>query len=177
MVEVTLGGVTVQAIPQKHAYLKHRLGPAFKQAFESGQSISVDGFMEWAGDNAYDMLCVLIPTIRSRIPAYTFAGYASAEAQANGDYDETQDQSPSLPEIIEAFRVGLHVNGIDELMKLGKLIDGRILRAELNRQIARAITASPSSPSTSGESVSTTSSTTPPISTESADSPSAASTD
>lgn len=165
--EIQLGSVRVPVLAQKHAYLAHRIGPAIQSAVERGEGLTPDGLMNWAADGAYDLLCALIPTLKSRMPRHVFAGYSSPEAHDAGDYDEAEDESPSIPEIREAFAVGLRVNGIDELMKLGKLVDPRLLRAELNSRIARSID-SQTSPSLSGGSDSTSSSTTVRTSDESA---------
>lgn len=182
--EVTLGSVTVPVVPQKHAYLRERLGPAFRAAFDGAENLTVDHVLEWAGDGVYTILCALIPALPSRMPAFVFAGYHSAEAQAAGEYDPALDESPSIPEIRNAVTLALKVNGIDELMSLGKgLIDPRLFRAILNQKLAEIAdsptpsTGSPTSPSLSGESDSTSSSTTHPTSTENSDSPSPASTD
>ena len=90
---------------------------------------------------------------------------------AGDEYDEEQDVSPTLPEIREAFVVAIKVNGIDELAKLGKVIDPRLIRAQVNAAIASSID-SPSSPPTNGRSPLTTSTTSDRTSTVSADSPS-----
>jgi len=175
MSEVTLGGVTVLVVPQKHAYLTHRLGPAITQALQAGEGIAPDKMLEWIGNGVYDALCALIPALGSRMSQWQFMGYGSAEAMASGTYDEAADQSPSILEIKEAITVGMAVNGIDELVKLGKsLIDPRLAKAQINSVIAEAIDSS-TSPSRTGDSPSPSTTTTAPTSTESADSPSPAS--
>ena len=173
--EITLGGVTVPCPAQRHAYLEHRLGPAISGAIARGEGVGADGILRWLGDGVYDALIALIPALASRMPLWQFRGYGSADAYAAGEYDAELDQSPSLPEIKEAITVAMAVNGIDELVKLGKaLIDPRMAKAQINAVIAEAIDSS-TSPSTSGASASTSSSTSPPTSSASEDSPSLAS--
>jgi hypothetical protein len=174
MPDVELGGITVPVVPQKHAYLSHRIGPAVQNVIDSGEGVTADNLLAWIGDGVYDILCALIPSIPSRIPAHVFAGYETAEAQAAGDFNEdkaaTLQGCPTILEIKVALTTALHVNGIDELVNLGKgIVDLRLLRAMANQKIAEYLEGptettsdSPTLPSTSGEPVSTSSTTDPP---------------
>lgn len=181
-VEVSLGGVTVPVIPQKHAYISHRLGPAIQSAVEGGEGLTGDRIGDWLGAGAYEALSALVPTLPAAIPLHVFQGYPTVEAYEAGDFDEAVSEHlagcPTIPEIDEAFAVAMRVNGIDKLVELGKAIAGpsglALLRAQAMASIADSIS-SPTSPSTTGESDSTSSGTTVPTSTESEDSPSPAS--
>jgi hypothetical protein len=71
---------------------------------------------------SYEAVCVLIPEVARRIPAYEFAGFASREAMDLEDYDDAAlDAAPTVPQIREAIRVGVDVNGLEFLGKMGKL--------------------------------------------------------
>lgn len=174
--EVTLGGVTIPVYPQRVAYLENRIGPTVRGILARGEDITAETIIAFLGEGAYDGLVALIPNLEKRLPRWKFRGFASQEAYEAGEYDEAVDDSPTLPETLAAFETALHINGLHELAKLGKVIDARLLRAQLNRAIAESI-ASPSSQSVSGASESTSSGTTAPTLTESEDSPSPASTD
>ena len=177
-VEVTLGGVQVPVIPQRHAYLEHRIGPTVQAAIEGGEGIDPKSFLKWIGDDAYEVLAVLIPTLPTLIPQYQFRGYATQAAFDAGDFDEDAVNAiagcPSLPEIQEAYAVAMRVNGIEKLVELGKAVAGpeglRYLRATMLSGLATSLS-SPTSASPSGESDSTSSGTTPPTSTASEASP------
>jgi hypothetical protein len=179
METITLGGVDVNVVAQRHAYVSRCIGPAFASVVAKSQDVSaeitgIEQVLDFAGESAYDLLIVLIPSLEKGIPKWQFMGFASQAAMDAGDYDRHADDSPTYPEIVNAFAVGLRVNGID---KLGKVIDPAYLRAQLNMLIATALsTSSATSPSTNGTSPSTSSGTTPPASTENTDSPSLEST-
>lgn len=168
MPEITLGDTTVPVYPERHARLSRKLGPAFVRALSRGEGIDADKLMVAAGDGAYDALAALISNLEKKLPRYRFMGYPSQTAYDAGEYDEDLDEwSPSLPEIKEAFVVALRVNGLTDIGEaLGKVIDSRLVKAQINRMIATSIS-SPSSQLTSGESASTSSGTSLPTSTES----------
>ena len=168
---VTLGSVEVDVFPQRHAYLVRRIGPAVQAVLDRGQAVTADNLLAFVGEGAYDVLSALIPNLEKRMPRWQFLGYGSQAACDTGEYDDAVDESPSLPEIREAFVVAARVNGIDELAKLGKVIDPRLIRAQVNSAIANSID-SPTSPVMSGGSDSTSSGVTSPTLTESGDSPS-----
>lgn len=176
MPEIILGDVTVPVYPERHARLSRKLGPAFARALSRGEGISPDKLMVAAGDGAYDTLAALISNLEKRMPRYRFMGYSSQAAYDAGEYDEDLDEfSPSLPEIKEAFVVALRVNGLTDIGEaLGKVIDSRLVKAQINRMIATSIS-SPNSQLTSGESTSTSSGQTSPTSPASEASPSLAS--
>ncbi len=169
---ITLGSAEVDVFPQRHAYLTNRLGPVIQGVLERGDSVTPDNLIGIAGDGVYDVLCALIPQLSKRVPRWEFLGYGSADALAAGAYVEEDDHSPTLPEIREAFSVGMRVNGIDGLVSLlGKVIDPRLIRAEVNSALVTSLE-SRKSPLTSGGSESTSSGATAPTLTENTDSPS-----
>ena len=175
-VEITLGGVTVPVIPQRHAYIQHRIGPAIQAAIDAGEGLSNDKLGEWLGAGAYGVLSALIPTLPALIPEHIFQGYVSADAYAAGQFDEDAVEHlagcPTIAEIDEAFRTAMQVNGIAKLVELGKgLIDPKLAKALVSQKIAESIN-SPTSLSPNGESDSTSSGTPPPTWIKSEDSPS-----
>ena len=173
-VEVTLGEVTVPVYPQRHAYLTRRIAPAIQAAVARGEGVTADSFLDFAGEGVYDLLSALMPNLEKRMPRWQFLGFGSEQAMTDNAYEPDDDTSPTLPEIREAFVVAIKANGIDELAKLGKVIDPRLIRAQVNSAIANSID-SQNSPPTNGGSPLTTSGTKAPTSTPSEDSPSDAS--
>lgn len=173
--EVTLGGVVVEVIPQRHAYLTHRLGPAFMEAFGRGNDITPGALFDWAGEGTYDVLAALIPTLPRAIPKHVFMGLPDEDAEFDEKVAALLEGCPTIPEIITAFRVAMQVNGINDLVSLGKgMFDPRWLRARIQLALADHFD-SPSLPIERGESPSTSSLTTPPNSNESGESPSSVS--
>jgi hypothetical protein len=175
--EVTLGGVTVPVIPQRHAYISHRLGPAIQGAIDGGEGVTGSGIGEWISGGTYAALSALIPTLPALIPEHAFQGYATAAAFEAKDFDPNATPPagcPTILEIEEAFKVAMTANGIDKLVELGKAVAGpeglKMLRLQLVSELASSIS-SPTSPLPSGGSDSTSSTTTPPISLESSVSP------
>lgn len=165
METITLGGAEITVTPQRHAYLSRRVGPAITAVLARGEGITADTLVEFAGEGVYDLLTALIPSMEKRMPRWQFMGYGSQAALDGDEYDEAGDESPTILEIKEAFVVGLRVNGIDELVKLGKVLDPALLRATVNRAVATTIENSinsPSSPFTNGTPPSTSSGTTDP---------------
>lgn len=133
---VTLGEHTYEVFPQRHAYLNHKLGKWFESLQDVSEGASnVEGlhdFLSLIGDRAYGLLSVMIPDL---MPEHEFCGYATKEAFEAKDYDERYDKSPSYPEVFAAFSTCLTVNKLDELRKLGKAVDPRIIRAYLTQAV------------------------------------------
>jgi hypothetical protein len=168
--EVILGGKSVPVYPQRHAYLSNRLGKFIDLL--SGQADDLDSVQAVVGilgDSVYDLLSALIPSLSKRITKYEWAGYGSQEAYDKGEYDEREDNSPTVPEIIGAFEEAIRVNRFDVFKALGQFVDPKALRASLSLWIAEQVsTASPSLPSISdGSTQSTSSGTTVPTSEDS----------
>jgi hypothetical protein len=183
--EVTLGETVVAVYPQRVSYLVNRSIPAIHAVLRQAQVSDLDGdlptVLRQVGQaGAYDILVALAPTIAKRITRPQFCGFVTDEAMAAGDYDPEAACDPTFDEIVEAFKVVGRVNGMENLLSvgrlLGKAIDPRLIRAEINLAVANSI-GSLNSPRTSGGSDSTSSTTSPPTSPVSEASPSTDSTD
>jgi hypothetical protein len=141
-VEVSLGDVVVPVYPQRHAYLMNRLGRTLAQFAASTQGeINTENFVSFLGGNTYDVLAALIPALPSRLPRHVFMGYESEEAAEKGDYDETKDKSPDLPQIIGAFEACIRVNRFDVLGGLKAIVDPTLLRAYVRKEMAQRLSA------------------------------------
>jgi hypothetical protein len=162
--EITLGQHSIPCYPQKHAYITNRVG-RFGDALVDGLDASdLGGVIDALGAKAYELLCALIPNLGKRIPEYEFRGYASKEAMDAGEYDEAQDNSPTFPEIINAFETAVRVNRFDVLGALKGLVDPKVIKVKLNEAILDW-NGSESLPSDSdGSEASKSSGTTPPTS-------------
>jgi hypothetical protein len=185
MIEITLGadpvtgegGVTVPVYPQRHARLTRKLSRLVLGVVEEGQSLSVENLLDVSQGRAWELLCILAPALSQRMAEWQFRGYASADAMAAGEYDEDQDTtSPSIPEIRHAVVTCATVSGLDFLTHakgIFALVDPTLLRALVSEQLLAVVdsasTISPSLPSENGGSPSTSSGTTAPTSTASAD--------
>jgi hypothetical protein len=173
--EITLGPVTVAVVPQKIGYLENRIGPIITAVIARGEGLTTAAIVPTTKEAAYDLLCALIPNLGKRLPKWQFCAYGSAEAMEAGEYVEAVDESPTLPEVFDAFETALRVSGVTRAAELlGKAGLGELAKAQMRLGVATSA-ASPSSPSPSGGSDSTSSGTTPPTSTSSEDSPSLAS--
>lgn len=170
-IKVTLGAHEIPVYPQRHAYLTNKMGTWMSTITDAGDDVSGGQLLGFLGERSYEVLSVLIPTLPKRMPRWEWDGFGSAEAAALGreGYDEEQDNSPTVPQIIEAFETAIKVNRFDIFKALKNVVDPQLLRGWLNVQLAERLTSttSPNSPSQSGESDPMSSGTTPPISTES----------
>ena len=170
--EITLGPVTVAVVPQKIGYLENRIGPVISAIIARGEGLTTEAILPTTKEAAYDLLAALVPNLASRMPKWQFCAYGSAEAMTAGEYDEALDESPTLPEVFDAFETALRVSGVTRGAELlGKAGIGQLAAAQIRSAIATSAD-SPSLPSPSGESDSTSSGTTPPTSTTSEGSPS-----
>lgn len=181
--KIKLGAYAYEVRPQPIGYLMNELGPEVMEALEADLG-GVDG-LRILGAKTYDVLKVFIPDL---MPRHEFLGFESAEALARGreGYDREKDKSPSAPQTTEAFKVVKRVNGGEVLDALKAVVSPEMLRKGVNF-LVRALTnpeeftklistlqtsgLSLTSPSTSGESASTSSGTPSPTQTapESAD--------
>lgn len=171
---VQLGEHSYAIYPQRHAYLSNKLGKWIGDLQNLGgvaESADVSDLLMVLGPQAYGFFKVFIPKL---MPEYEFRGFANQGALEAGEYDEDYDQSPSFPELVDAFQTCLTVNRLDLLGHLGKVFRTDLMKAYLNRWLAERMesTLLSSSSSESTESASMSSGTTPPISGESSDSPS-----
>lgn len=105
-----IGEHTLPVVPQRHAYLKHKLS-----AEDFTRIMSQD-----YGAESYRVLSILIPELPKQIPLWEWEGYASQEAMDAGDYNEAEDKSPTTAEIIDAFEKAFFVSGAG---KMGKIVD------------------------------------------------------
>lgn len=156
---------------QRHAYLTNKLAGFFSNLTQLDTSIDKpDDLVLLLGDQAYDLLAIVIPTYAKRCPRYEFAGYSSQAAMDNNEYDEDADKSPTFDEILTAFEVAATANRFDVIKTLAKVVDPKLLKSWVNTQIAVAISnASANSPApATGSETSTGSGTTAPTSTENA---------
>lgn len=110
METAVIGEHRLPVVPQRHAYLKHKLNA------EDFERIMSQDY----GVESYRVLSVLIPELPKQIPLYEWEGYASEEAMENDEYDESLDKSPTTAEIIDAFETAFIVSGAG---KMGKIID------------------------------------------------------
>lgn len=173
---VKLGEHDYVVFPQKIGYLMNKLGPRLQEAIEA--EIDGVGGANMVGVKAHDVLKVFIPDL---MPVWEFCGFASEEAMLIGQdaYDEDADKSPSAPEVRAAFTASSDVNGGEILSHLKALAGA--MAPEVKQKLTSFIAAklaeqgtktsrspisapSPTSPSTSGDSGSTSSSTPPPMS-------------
>jgi hypothetical protein len=150
METVKLGNHVLPVVPQRHARLRHRLGPEDFQRLLSS---------DYAHET-YRVLGILIPALHEQVPEWEWEGYASQEAREKDEYVEELDKSPLTSEIVDAFEKALMVSGAG---RLGKLIDliqtGQKMTETQQAQAATAVTApvapmpsSPDSPGGNGES-------------------------
>lgn len=131
-VTVKLGEHDIVVTEQRHSRLKRDLAKLVARVPELGLELSDLGDMEDLGaiakvvcdagsDFTYDVLAMLIPQFTRTIPRYEFEGYASQEKMDLDEYDPAFAKDPSVPELIEAVKAGINVNGLDFL---GKAIAG-----------------------------------------------------
>lgn len=179
MEQVKLGNhEDIPVYPQKWAYLTNRSTKTIVKVISSTEDLTIQKdlgatIFEWAGSSAYQLLVAMIPSVAKRMPEYEFHGFNSREAWEAGDYEEENDPSPTVPEVIDAFNVAMRVNRFDLAGVLKNLIDPKELKGPITKRLVEAISKdSPNSQQQNGESDPTTSLTTPPTSTENGESPS-----
>jgi len=118
-----IGEHTLPVVPQRHAYLKHKLSPE-----DFTRLMSQD-----YGVESYRVLSILIPELPNQIPVWEWEGYASQEAMDAGEYDEALDKSPTTAEIIDAFETAFIVSGAGKMGKIIDLIQTGVEAQALNR--------------------------------------------
>lgn len=174
--KIKLGAHTYEVRPQPIGYLMNELGPEVQAALEADLA-GADG-ARIIGAKAYDLLKVFIPDL---MPRHEFLGFASEEAFEAKEYDREADRSPEAHQVKGAFKAVKTVNGGEVLDALKAVVSPEMLRKGVNFLI-RAVTnpeefrklistlqtsgLSLTSPSTSGESASTSSGTPDPIPTQ-----------
>ncbi len=161
-VKVQLGEHEYTVHPQRHAYLRHRLGAEIESLGES--DLVADGnLLDQVLEKAYDLLALFIPEL---MPRWEFEGYGTPSAFEAQEYDEAADRSPTPDQIIGAFEAALRVNRLDLVKHLKAWVGEEYLRAQVQVMISemtmRSLESSPTSASESGESPSTSSTTSEP---------------
>jgi hypothetical protein len=148
-VSVFLGDKEYRCVPQRKAYLQKKLSKVFSmEGLNLDEDASFESFMKLVDEHAYKVLRVFIPDL---MPEYEFAGYASAQAMEQDDYDEDRDKSPTVPQVRNAVGVLVELNGLDLAKYLKNFVSPDFLRAFMTSQIANLMTgdsATSSAPST-----------------------------
>lgn len=161
-VKITLGDHEYVIHPQRHAYLRHRLGDELEKLGEF-EPVADQNFLDQIIEKAYEFLSVFIPDV---MPRWEFEGYGTPTAWEEREYDEAADHSPSPDQIITAFESALRVNRLDLVKHLKTWVGEDYLRAQVQVMIGelttRALDTSQNSPSTNGGSDSTSSTTSEP---------------
>lgn len=169
--KVSLGGIEVPVTEQRYARLQHTLSKTVAGLGDGLEDIDGwDNLLAALGERTYQVLEVLVPALSEELPEWKFRGFVSREAFERGEYDPERDEtSPTVPEIKRAFTVAFEVNGLDVGKAAGGLkglLDPTLLQAIVSGLVEDALPAiqqavrestsgSSSSPSTSGDSVST----------------------
>jgi len=154
--EVKLGENIYAVVPQRRAYLKHKLGPEFdelaKLAIDSDAG-AIASIITAVGDGAHRLLKVFIPDL---MPQWEWDGYGSAGAAERGEYDETGDRSPDHAQIVTAFEVVMKANRFDVVKGLKSLVDPTLARNYVSAAVAGSLTGSSTSSSPGAEPASPT---------------------
>lgn len=134
---ITLGRHELPVVPQSLPRLKRDISALaakiptltddFKDMSDMAEVMALMG--DAATEFSYEAVCVLIPLVARRIPAYEWGGYASQAAADLDDHDDEDalDAAPNVVQIREALRVGIEVNGLEFLGKLKGLDLGSVL--------------------------------------------------
>jgi hypothetical protein len=174
-----------EMLPQQHARIERQLIgkdgifsdledlAQVTQGTEGAQGL--DQLVGFLGDRVYDVLRVFIPDLMER---WEFMGYGSQDAMERGEYVETKDASPTIPQINDALIAAVDVNGLRWVGRIKDLLDPQLVKQELNMMLARWVTQqqltaareekptsdtpSPSLPPQNGESALTSSGTSDP---------------
>ena len=177
-VEIKLGDHENIPVPeQRIGYLENKARTFFKGLsgldLDAGDLDAGAFIAKLSREQAYELLCIVVPKVAKRMPLYEFAGYASQEAMVTGDYDEDADKSPTFPEIVNAFETAVKVNRwdifksvIDTVKGMFGKADPKVLGQAMDYLLAETVSRySLSSPPTNGESAPMSSTTSPPTTT------------
>lgn len=161
-VKVALGEHEYTVHPQRHAYLRHRLGDELGRLGDV-EAVADENLLDQVTQKAYEFLSVFIPDI---MPRWEFEGYGSPSSFEAREYDEAADRSPSPDQIIGAFEMALRVNRLDLVKHLKAWIGEDYLRAQIQVALGtltqKALESSETSASENGASVSPSSTTPDP---------------
>lgn len=157
---IKLGDVTAPVYAQKIGRLARKLPTTLVEQFATATDSGTDGLLEQLGGSAYSVLCVLVPALEKRMTQDEFLD---------------EEHGATVPELRAAFRTACEVNEISDLPgMLGKVLGPAgtaLLRAQAFETMLGSGESS-TSPSTIGESESTSSGTSPRTETASEVSPS-----
>jgi hypothetical protein len=157
--DVKLGDHSYTVIPQRIGYLRSKLGVVMGNIVDA--DIATTNVVQFLGDKVYAVLEIFIPDL---MPEYEFHGYATKDALAADEYDEEYDRSPSPTQVKQALMVCTHVNEIDLLSHLGKLIGPEVIQGWIQTVMVSSMQESLQNSLPSGDTPGTTSSTTGPTS-------------
>lgn len=157
--EIKLGDHTYVVVPQRIGYLRSKLGVVLSGLVDA--DLASNNVIQFLGDKVYAVLKVFIPDL---MPEYEFHGYATKEALAKDEYDEEYDHSPSATQVKQALAVCTHVNEIDLLSHVGKLIGPEVIQSWFQTVMVSSMRESLQSLSPAGDTPGTTSPTTGPTS-------------
>lgn len=172
MIVTKLGDHEVPVVSQKIGYLSNKLGDQLGDVMTSTVGEGSTG--QVLGSQAYNVLIVMIPKLKKLMPEYEFLGFGSKEALDAGEWVEEDDHSPTVEEIIDAFKAVSKVHGGDLFKSLKDLMGPTLVEKWMATGSVALLRRLPSSQPTNGGSPSTSSGTTPPTSSENAASPSLA---
>lgn len=140
---ITLCGRDWTVIPQRQARLTAGLAGIVQAAAASADGLTAATMVRFATGRMFEVLCTLIPSL-DELPEWKFAGFKSEEAFKAGEYDKDADNvSPSVPELLDAFKTAIVVNRLDVVV--GAILDPKVVRAvkaEVNAVILDSISSS-----------------------------------
>lgn len=163
-VEIQLGEHSYTLVPQRHAYLQHKLGEKLGSLGDV-EPIAGAAMLGQLTGQVYELLKVFIPNL---MPRWEFEGFGSPGAMEEGKYEEEADRSPTPDQIITAFEMAMKINRLDLVKHLKEIVGTDFLVAQMRVMIgeatAKALDGSQTSPSPNGESALTTSTPSSPTS-------------
>jgi len=128
--EVQLGEHTYTVVAQRHAYLERKLGPEVSEVLKlaGGDTASLIA----SGSEGYHrLLGIFIPDLMALFewrgfPSQTAFDQTKLWKESGGDegedqYDESQDKSPDLDQMVDAMQAVAEVNRIDLVGKIKEL--------------------------------------------------------
>jgi len=140
MPDLQLMGQTVPVVAQPWNRLASKLG-AIPERLEGLKDADVT--MLGVGRSAHELLSILAPEVENRIPLYRWLGYDSQAALDASDGRPGDGDGPTVPEVAEAFRVALEVNGWDLTKGLsgvvGQFVDPTVLKDGATALVGQAM--------------------------------------
>lgn len=165
--KVKLGPREYKIVPQGIGRIRRKFGAVMGMLSEAGGDLEVSEL----GGEAYEVCKVFIPDLA---PEWELLGYAASDRSEPEPGEEVE--TPTIPQISDAFDAIYRVNGGERLVRLlGNVIGLDLIRAKIRQGIAAWSPSSTSSARSQSESAgapSTSSTRSDPISNGSGDSPS-----